>query len=120
MTFVYPSEVIDKYLSAKGTAGVSHEHQTVNLGPASAPPVAYPPHPPASYVTAPHHVIPSQQLVPPQHPVYGPGPYLHPNPYMQHGSPLPPPTEAYQTYNRGYDGGMNGYMRRPYTAPGSG
>jgi len=120
MTFVYPSEVIDKYLSAKGTAGVSHEHQAASSGPASAPSVAYPPHPPASYITAPHPVIPSQQPVPHQHPVYGPGPYFHTNPCMQHGSPLPPQTEVYQAYNRGHDGGMNGYVRRPYTVPGSG
>lgn len=116
MTFVYPSEVIDKYLSAKGNAGVVYEHRPA-MGPTSAPPVAYPSHPPASFVTAPHPVIPSQQPMPPQQPVYTPGPYFHPNAYS---SPLPPQTEAYHTYNRGYDGGMNAHVRRPYTVAGSG
>ena len=119
MTFVYPSEVIDKYLSAKGNTGVLYEHRAATVGPASTPSVAYPPHP-ASFVTAPHPVISSQQPMPPQQPVYTPGPYFHPNPCMQHSSPLPPQTEAYHTYNRGYDGGVNGQVRRPYTVPGSG
>jgi hypothetical protein len=114
MTFVYPSEVIDKYLSTKGATGASHEHQTASLGPSSAPPVAYLPHAPASYIATPHQPVPSQ------HPTYGPGPIFHPNPYMQHGSHLPPQAEAYQAYNRGYDGRMNEHMRRPYTVPGSG
>jgi hypothetical protein len=118
MTFVYPSEVIDKYLSAKGTASVLHEHRAAGSGPASAPSVTYPPHPPASFVTTSHPVIPSHQPLPPQQPVYGQ--YFHPNPCMQHGSSLPPQTEAYHAYSRGYDGGVNGYVRRPYTVPGSG
>ena len=120
MTFVYPSEVIDKYLSAKSNAGVLYEHRSASSGPASTPSVAYPPHPPASFVTAPHPVLPSQQPMQHQQPVYAPGPYFHPNPCIQHSSSLPPQTEAYNAYSRGYDGGVNGHVRRPYTVPGSG